>query len=671
MKRSILLASTVLLAWAPAIAADPAPGDEVIVTGSRLVEGAAGASTTVIGEDEIRKSPATTLPDLLSREAGVQMRDLYGDVGGTRATVDMRGFGAGAKNNTLVLVNGRKINDFDLSAIDWGSIPMDSIRRIEITRGSAGSVLYGDGAVGGVINIVTKSPLAQEAGGSLHFGYGSHMTRKVEAEARTGTIGGFAFNAHGSYLNSDGYRDNNDIIDRNLVSELRYGDGNGDWFVKLGGDDQSVGLPGVQRLRSTGCPAATADRTQADTPLDKATQTIVNATAGHSRSLTDSIDLVVDTGIRHKEQEAQFLDLCFGFNNFNTTTMTTWSLTPRLDVAWAPGGLDAASKFGFDLYYTDYESTRRRNRTDRPSHIYNGYQINAALYAANELTLRPGTVLSLGGRVENARFTAGDTFDAGAPGAFGAADQTTDQSDTMWAANLGLEQRIAQGFSLFGRGGRSFRTANIDERIGATGTSLNLQPQTAYEVEAGVRAEAGPAKLQSSVYRMWLRNEIHFVAATFTNVNLDPTERFGWENSAELKVLDSLRLKGTLTYTEAQFAGGRFDGNDVPLVAPWTGSVSAFWDILPDLTFAATVHAADAMRLDNDQANFQPLIGGYYTADLKLMGRIGMIDWSAQVNNLFDRKYYTYGVASAATAGVYNIYPLPERTFYVRAGITF
>ena len=39
--------------------------------------------------------------------------------------------------------------DFDLAAVDWGNIPLDSIERIEVTRGNAGAVLYGDGAVGG------------------------------------------------------------------------------------------------------------------------------------------------------------------------------------------------------------------------------------------------------------------------------------------------------------------------------------------------------------------------------------------------------------------------------------------------------------------------------------------------------------------------------------------
>jgi len=672
MKPRYLIAASFLTLAGPTHAADPVVGEEVLVTSSRLGQGIAGASTSVISAEEIKRSPAQTLPDLLSLEAGVQSRDLYGGVAGAQATLDIRGFGSSAKQNTLILVNGRKINDFDLSSVDWAAIPLDSIQRVEVIRGNAGSVLYGDGAVGGVVNIVTKAGGGTRPSGSIATSYGSYSTKKLEASAATGTIQGFSANAYGSYLNSDGYRDNNDIRERNFVSELRRGGAAGDWFVKLGADDQSLGLPGVQRLSPGfgGCPPITSSRRAADTPLDKATQNSANATIGHSRTLTEGVDVVLDASVRRKDQEAQFIDACFGGNSFNSTQMTTWSLTPRVVVTGAPLDLASTTRMGLDLYYVDYESERRRNRGERPSHIFSGYQTNAAAYALNELAVTNSTDLSLGARVENSRFTAGDNFDASAPGAFGP-NSSLDQSDTNFGVNLGLEQKVLSGLALFGRAGRSFRTPNIDERVGATGISLFLKPQWSWDVEGGVRAQSGPYKLQSSVYRMAIRDEIHFIAATFTNVNLDPTRRLGWETTGEVKLDPAVRLKGSLTYINAKFTAGRFDGNDVPLVAPWTGNVAAFWDIMPNLHAAGIVNAVSAKRFDNDEANFQAKIGGYWTADFKVGGEYGAFNWSAQVNNIFDRQYFTYGVASAGTAGIANIYPLPERSYLVRAGVTF
>src|SRR5690606_12394155 len=105
---------------------------------------------------DIARSAARTLPELLGTRAGIVSRDLYGNTAAL-ATVDMRGFGATAAQNTLILVDGRRLNDIDQSGVQWASIPLDAIERIEIVRGS-GAVQYGDGASAGAINIITRHP---------------------------------------------------------------------------------------------------------------------------------------------------------------------------------------------------------------------------------------------------------------------------------------------------------------------------------------------------------------------------------------------------------------------------------------------------------------------------------------------------------------------------------
>jgi iron complex outermembrane receptor protein len=150
-----------LLAQA-ASAQDEPQGNKVIlppidVSSSRLGGGITGSSTTIISSEDLQRAPESTLQDILSREAGIQTTSLYGGVNGTGTTVDMRGFGVTAPSNVLVLVDGRRFNDSDLTGFDFSLIPRNSIDHIEITRGNSGAVLYGDGAVGGVINIVTKN----------------------------------------------------------------------------------------------------------------------------------------------------------------------------------------------------------------------------------------------------------------------------------------------------------------------------------------------------------------------------------------------------------------------------------------------------------------------------------------------------------------------------------
>ena len=148
------------------------------VSSSRLGGSIVGTSSSVITAENIRQSAAQDLPQILSQQAGIQIQHIGAGVNGARDVVDLRGFGASATSNVLVLVNGRRFNDFDLQGFDFSSIPLNSIARIEITRGKPGAVLYGDGAVGGVINIVTKNGVGTKPNARVEGGFGSFPTHQ-------------------------------------------------------------------------------------------------------------------------------------------------------------------------------------------------------------------------------------------------------------------------------------------------------------------------------------------------------------------------------------------------------------------------------------------------------------------------------------------------------------
>ena len=229
---------------------------------------------------------------------------------------------------------------------------------------------------------------------------------------------------------------------------------------------------------------------------------------------------------------------------------------------------------------------------------------------------------------------------------------------------------------MFGRVARSFRTPNVDERIGVNAfpVDFNLKTQTSRDIEGGVRGRFGALEWQSSVYEMLLNNEILFIPfpPIGANINLDPTRRVGVENSATLRLSDTLRVKGGLTYTRATFREGIYAGNDVPLVSRWTGNAGLSWNIYEKFVVLDTVvRYVGARRMDNDQANFQPLIPAHTTVDVRLGGEVKNFFWSASVQNLFDVQYFDYAVASSAKFGRYNAYPLPGRTYMVKAGATF
>jgi iron complex outermembrane receptor protein len=179
-------------------------------------------------------------------------------------------------------------------------------------------------------------------------------------------------------------------------------------------------------------------------------------------------------------------------------------------------------------------------------------------------------------------------------------------------------------------------------------------------------------EMQSSIYNMNLTNEIHFDPVNFVEVNLDPTRRYGSETAASLRINDAWLLRGGAAYTRAVFREGLFAGNDVPLVSRFTASGGVSWNIWQKYLVAdATVRYWSSRRMDNDQANTQGRIPANATVDFKLSGEYDRFFWSLSANNILNALYYDYAVASSFTDGRFSAYPLPGRTYMVKAGATF
>ena len=175
--------------------------DTVVIVASRAASAGAARSRSVdvITRADIVASPARTIADLLASSIGV---DVYSR-SPAQADISIRG---GTADQVLLLVDGIRVSDVQSShyATDL-SVPLDDIERIEILRGMA-SAVYGPGAVGGVINIVTRRAGGARNGSALvHGGSFGSVGGAVSA-----TLGS-AFSAAAEYDKSDGHRDGTDF----------------------------------------------------------------------------------------------------------------------------------------------------------------------------------------------------------------------------------------------------------------------------------------------------------------------------------------------------------------------------------------------------------------------------------------------------------------------------
>ena len=652
----------------------------------RQFAGIVGASTSVITAEDIAHSPAQSIQEIIAQTPGVQLTSLFGGVNGVGTTVDLRGFGAFATANSLVLINGRRLNDIDMAGVDLSTLPRDSIERIEITRGNSGAVLYGDNAVGGVINIVTKTgiggpPVAIRAEG----GVGS-FNQRLASVSTAANAGPWSASFYGNGFKSDGYRVNNALDQRNGIGNVNYSTPDLTAFLTVTGDDQKLGLPGGRFVDpSIGLNELVTDRRGTKTPFDYANKQGASATGGFTKTLWNGAELIVDGGVRDKKQQAGFFGVMpvpsFS-SSYIDTTLQTWSLTPRLSIKNPILGIPSNILTGIDYYDATYHSNRSQFNGFLPIHVYDLSQQTLAGYWQQTLGLLPTTDFSYGARAQNTHLNARDRFDPTAPGAFDTQANPLDSSETQYAVHVGFEHRLNEVFSVFGRAARAFRTPTVDERV-ASGPAFDaffnpipgnftLKTQTSHDVEGGFRIRAGLFQMQSSIYNMDLVNEIHFDPVNFFNVNLDPTRRYGSETSTSVRVSDSLLFRSGFAYTRAIFREGPFAGNDVPLVSRYTASAGVTWNVWQNyLVVDATVRGWSERRMDNDQRNRQPLIPADATIDFKLSGEVGHFFWSIGVNNVLNALYYDYAVASTFTDGRFSAYPLPGRTYMVKAGATF
>ena len=610
----------------------------VTVTATRFADdaGTLPFGVRVITADDLRRSGVDTVNQALMKLLGVPGRqDFYG--GGDYA-LDLRGFGASADSNQVIVVDGVKLNEADLGGTRLAGIPIDSVERIEVIRGS-GSVLYGEGAAAGVIVITTRA------------GSGAKRVNAARATAAAGSFGARELRAGGTLVagdfsvdvaankrRADNHRDNfkSDVTGSSLSGQW----GN-DWLrLGLGHAEDTLdgGLPG-----SLSAQQYAANPKQTTSPDDK-------AVIGNRRNTL-----------------------------FAQATLGNWQLA--LDAGWRSKSLSSLSSgFAYDYDVKASSQGLRARHATRFGDIGNTLVIGAdhgqwervipgsfgsvsdqrsrALYARDEVTLASGTRLSAGGRSEALRKNNSN------------AATGVDERQTAW--EFGVLQPVAPGASVYGRIGKSFRLPNVDE-FGFTSPAAVLRVQTSRDAELGARWAAGGSRAEARLYRSSFTDEIGYdpsAAGPFgpgANVNFDPTRRQGLEVELSQVVSSALSLHANAALRRAQFTSGAHSGKDVPLTPRHTLSLRGEWQPAAGQQVDLLLNQVAAQHPDFDNACRMP---SYATLDLRYAYRWQAAELALGVANLGGRKYYTQ--AFSCTAGEVNaIYPEAGRSLSASLRMAF
>ena len=649
-KVKLLITSTIVVAVLPSVSQAQVKLKEVVVTATRHAEKTTDvpASVSVITEQDIENSTAQNIPELLRTQAGILVNDITGN--GRSYSVDVAGFGETASLNTLVLVDGRRINEPDLSGVDWLDIPLKRVKRIEIIRGGRGSVLYGDNAAGGVINIITKKgPAGLKAGGSLAGG--SYGTLRTNAYAG-GTVKNFSIRLSGNYLTSDGYRDNSQTDSKDLGVDA-------DYYVKdfmkiafsSGYHRDHTGLPGALKESDF---AAGALRTDSIFPND------YSKTKDYYFALNPEVYLPGDNVLR--------LDTSFRRRNFSSfssgdwgnflgdSTLKTITLSPRVilkqDLAGFKNSLTAGA---------DYEKTDEDIQNDslfygsRSLGTFELKKEDVGYYAHDEISLSNNFRLSGGYRHDRAGFS----FNPSSP-------ESLAMSEDLYTAGI--------NYTFLGRSyaylsySRSFRYPVLDELYSFITNTVNtsLIPQTSDNYQAGVRYYVSDNIVtNASVFILDTENEIIYNPATYQNENLDgKTRRKGVELSIDAEAATWLTVRGSYTYMTAKIKGGMFAGSNVPNVPKNKATGDAIFHV---------TKAADAI-LNGVYVGKRPFISdfsndfsdqaSYLVLNARFTYRWKSIKAFLDINNLTNKEYSQYGVIGGFPLER-GYYPSPRRNFLV------
>ena len=634
----------------------------VVVSGSRFEENLneVPANVKVITRDEIANSSSNNIPEVLSQIGGLNVKSSSGSPLNLDASVDMGGYGATANSNTLILVDGQRLNPIDSGTINWESIPIDSIERIELLQGGA-SVQYGNGAVGGVINIITN-------GGAKNLNqasatYGSYNTLIGNAILRN-KVNDTTIQLTANTSNTDGWRQNSAANAYSFDGKLTQSLGGIDRvYADIYFNHSNSQTPGsILGQAGTGNPqSARAAYIGSNTITDNS-----GLRAGFIKEINNQ--LIFDVDGAYSNKNTSFNTPAPPYPYFSTSPNWQFAVSPKVKANFGEWG---STVLGYDFNQAS-QSSSAGSVFDNKSLQQNVNILNQSIYLVSRIPLQVVSGLeAIGGFRHQAQNASTNDLSSGST-------ISANQKYSANAGDLAFNYKYQADQKIFIKWDQSYRFPNTDEFWGFdynTNTPVFngiLKPQISQTYSAGGDWRIHQLHLTASVFQSITQNEIRYDPSSGANLNtVGNINRTGFLFDSSSNITRNLTLAGGGKLQRSVYATGSISGVGVGLSPDLLLNARAHYMFNSEWSAGAAINYVGSQNYDADPAitNSLAKMPSYVAADIYASYRINSWDTRFTIKNIGGNSYATTGGYNSYSG--YYYYPTTPTTYFVTAKYNF
>ncbi|UYF42301.1 TonB-dependent receptor [Aliarcobacter cryaerophilus] len=589
-------------------------------------------TTEVYTKKDIEQSKSKDIYDFLASQTSVNVMPNSGNT--FSQSLDMRGYGIeNGSQNIVVVVNGRRLNNIDMSPQLLSSIPLESIEKIEILKGS-GSVRYGDGANAGVINIITDKKNANyikgylgnntSKGGVVSLGYGNEYV---------------IANAYIDYSSTDGNlkdinsKENDNYIKNKSISLV---------FTPIDSLELSLSRTYSNMNTKYGNPI-TLEQYKKDPSFSP---------NGFSEQYFSSY--VTSASARYDFNQNFWIDA-----NFNDEDKKSYFPTWKQDYEYK--SFNSSFNYKDDIFKTSIGIDGFKG--DRLGSFDTTTKDNIAGFASFELNAIDDLTVSTGIRRENIKYEYNPL-----------GGNNLKQDDYLNAYEFGINYLLDENQSIFANYNRSFQTPDVDRFFSYGSFNGFIEPAKVNNYTVGYNNIQENNKLKISLFRANLKNEIYYYDTgsflTSFNTNIDKSHKYGLEVYDKFLITDKLFTSLNYSYIRAKIdneneGNGDYNGKDLPGVSKHNLTVGLGYDFYKFSTFLSHTYKSSAYAYNDFNNNFKQKQEAYHSTDFSVSFNHKNLEIFGKVQNLFDEKNGLWVKDDA-------IYPVNfERTFFAGMKVSF